>query len=128
MRKILIIIILSLFLISSVHALDWHEQRRIANSIGNELDYEGSFRYAYYQDWRNYNARYIYFGNAYRNSLITFYKPSTEMDKDEFRCLVLHELGHYDDVKEGSREEKLSESYADDYMISKDDTCERFYD
>jgi predicted Zn-dependent protease with MMP-like domain len=110
-----------------VSALDWHEQKRIARDIGMEHDYDGGFRFAYYSERQNYLAYYYTDTGRYKDSLITFYKPCENLTREEFKCVVLHELGHYNDVKEGSREEKLSESYADDYMVRYDDTCERFY-
>ena len=105
-----------IIMISSVQAITWQEQKTIAKEIGREQDYSGSFRFAYYQEYKNSYAYYS--RNNDNHGVITFYKPSLSLNKEEFICVVYHELGHSEEyIKEHARG-ILSEDYANDYMLS----------
>lgn len=137
-KKILVGICFILLLIitfKGATAMDWHEQKNIAKEIGYKNNYDGYFRFAYYEEMiREDNVIYyadyqIYNDKPYYDSLITFYSYSALLDKHKFTCLILHEIGHYKEVKfdNGKRKTKLNESYADDYMQKQDKNCKRFY-
>ena len=115
-KKILMTLALMLLVFTpSINALDWHEQRFIAKVIGNSYDYEGSFRFVYYSDYQDYQGFYRY---SDKSHLITFYKSSLELSKEQFVWLVLHELGHYDEKVNVCKRDCprwLNESYADDW-------------
>lgn len=130
MKKTLLLLVMVVIVSSFAYALDWHEQKIIAKKIGNRLDYEGGLRFAYYEEFDNNYAYYNNLGFKVKNSLITFYKPSCDLSSYQFGCLVLHELGHYDDVKvkytkinKGGFTD-LSEDYADEYMLKVNPLCE----
>jgi hypothetical protein len=115
MKKVLFIIII--LLASQVNAIGWHEQKRIAKDIGRNLDYDGSFKFAYYHDHDEYAATYRF--NSPKFHLITFYKSCSEYTRNQFIWLVLHELGHYDEVNSvcgNSCPSRLNETYADLYV------------
>lgn len=124
----ILVVFLVVVTTTNVFALDWHEQRTIAKEIGRKMNYNGDFRFAYYDDrYLNDNFLYGYYyttENNFRNSLITFYKSSLDLDRQQFKCLVYHEIGHYVDVKRGSKEAVLSEDYADSFMLKQNPLCE----
>jgi len=124
MKKAIITIITIILITQPIHALDWHEQKSIAKEIGRKLDYDGSFRFAYYEECPKYlwidedtpcDASYTYNKDK---SLVTFYKTSLRLSKTGFTWLVLHELGHYHEdlaIYKKSYPKRLNESYADNY-------------
>ena len=114
MKRNIIVILMLLLMSVNVNALTWQEQRVIASEIGRELDYDGSFRFAYYQDWRDYYA--FYNRDNGNDGVITFYKPSLKLNKEEFVCVVYHELGHSDEYIHEHARGVLSEDYANDFM------------
>lgn len=122
MRKLLLIILLlGIVLVSSVSALSWQEQKVEAKKIALQEHYWGGLRFAYYESFENRYADYSVRGSGYQGK-ITFYSSSLSLDNVQFKCLVLHEIGHYKDFMNNS-EGKLSEDYADSYMLSREPLC-----
>jgi len=136
-KKILvwiIFILIGLVTFKYATALDWHEQKEIAKQIGYKNNYVGDFSFMYYDYHKIDNKTYYAFfksnSRSHKDSLISFYKPSLNLDKNQFSCLVLHELGHYEEKKHLKFNKEfvwLNETYADDYMQSKNNGCVRFY-
>jgi hypothetical protein len=60
------------------------------------------------------------------NDRIILYKDALSLDNKIFNCLILHEIGHSTETNNNNRT-VANETFADDYMISKDKTCKRFY-
>ena len=126
MNKIFLLLIV-LLLIPVVHGVGWHEQRRIAEDTGRELGYDGSFRFVYYTDYDPYAAYYNHWEDERGfHDIITFFRVSSNFDSESFKCVVLHELGHYFEVKNVCGDDcprVLNEDYANNYMSEIDLSC-----
>lgn len=123
-RKGITIIMIGIMILPTIIAIEWQEQRRTAKEIARENNYKGELRFAYYEErkiWAEYKFKE-------KKEMITFYKGSLNTDKETFKCLVLHEIGHSKEVKEKKiKQGKLNETYADKWMKEKEENCENWY-
>ena len=123
MNKIIIIVLFLLTLVPFSYALELGEMKSTVYNITKSEGFgSGGVRFASYEVNKNYLA---YISCKHGDCLITFYRASFGLSKDELRCLTLHELGHWKDYQIGSKG-ILSEFKANDYMQSKKEDCKRY--
>lgn len=138
MNKKLIFVIIFIVLVNSVYAVNLQEQREIAKKVAKKYNYKGSLSFvdarikvedlpSYYSIVENATIVYATYTSKSeaKKDIIHFYSDSKNLSKYQFKCLILHELGHYYDYRKHYIG-KGKENDADTYMIQWDKYCENW--
>jgi hypothetical protein len=131
-KKLLFLtIIFSLSVINSVFAYIPQEQQRAVD------DFKGKYNFSKvtFSDNNLKENTYAYYQYKWKGKHtivkeeIIIQPLSQELNIHKFRCLLEHEYGHRLEALNSKKLNKgLSESFADDYMLSVYQICERFYE